>query len=160
MDEKKQEEIAYVLNRYESSIKYYWKSSTHNRKAYKSLRSLTIILGATLTLITSISSADFITSNELLKLNLTIASPILAAILTIASGFAQSFHWGATWRDMVLSAEQLEKERDRFKVTQPEDIDLTKEVSILNELVIDETTNFFQRILNSSKISKNSVDRK
>jgi hypothetical protein len=52
---------------------------------------------------------------------------------------------------MVINAMKLEKELDRFKVTSPDQIDLAKEVTILNELVIEETQGFFQRILDSAK---------
>ena len=151
MTENETDTYAYVLERYHSSIKYYWKASSHNRTAYKLTRSLTIVLGALVTLISSISTAEFISSNTSLQLPFAIATPILAAILTIAAGFAQSFHWGAAWRDMVINAQQLEKELDRFTVTPPDQIDLAKEVAVLNELVIDETQGFFQRILDSAK---------
>lgn len=152
--EKKEEMFTYVLDRYNSSIKYYWRSSRNNKRAYKLTRSLTIILGASVTLISSISSADFIASSPLLKINFAIATPLLAAILTIIGGFAQSFHWGAAWRDMVMNAQRLEKERDRFKVTKSEEIDMENEVSILNDLVLKETQSFFQRILDSTKVVK------
>lgn len=151
MTENEKDTYTYVLNRYDSSIKYYWNASAHNKRAYKLTRSLTIVLGALVTLISSISTAEFITSNSALQLSFAIATPILAAILTIAGGFAQSFHWGAAWRDMVINAQKLEKELDRFKVTSPDQIDLAKEVTILNELVIEETQGFFQRILDSAK---------
>jgi hypothetical protein len=151
MTEMEKDTHAYVLNRYESSIEYYWNAGAHNKRAYKLTRSLTIVLGALVTLISSISTAEFITSNSTLQLPFAIATPVLAAILTIAGGFAQSFHWGAAWRDMVINAQKLEKELDRFKVTSPDQIDLAKEVTILNELVIEETQSFFLRILDSAK---------
>ena len=157
MEEIPKENYKYVLDRYESSIKYYWSSSKRNKKAYKLTRSVTIVLGASVTLISSLSSADFITSISTLKISFAIATPVLAAILTIAAGFAQSFHWGAAWRDMVINAKELEKELDRFKVTKPEEIDMAKEVAILNELVITESQSFFQRILDSTKIIKKTT---
>ena len=157
MEGKPENKYKYVLERYDSSIKYYWSSSKRNKKAYKLTRSVTIILGALVTLISSISSANFITEITSLKISFAIATPVLAAILTIAGGFAQSFHWGAAWRDMVINAQKLEKERDRVQVTKPEEIDMAKEVSLLNELVITESQSFFQRILDSTKILKEPV---
>ena len=50
---------------------------------------------------------------------------------------------------MVLNGTRLEKERDRFLATKPEDRDLVKELDRLNTIVLDETRNFFQRVLDS-----------
>jgi len=119
---------SYVLKRYENAIKYYWKSSSHNKKAYKQSRSLTITLGASVTLISSISSASFISDNNSLSIFFAILTPIIAAILTIIGGFSNSFHWGATWRDMVLNAVRLEKERDIFLATNPQQRDIKQEL--------------------------------
>lgn len=139
----------YILNRYKDSINYYWGASASNKNNYKRSRSLTIILGALVTLVSSIASATFIVSNDILNTIFAIATPIIAALLTIISGFAQSFHWGATWRDMLLNAEQLEKERDRFLATPPEERDYKGELELLNNLVIEESRSFFQRVLDS-----------
>ena len=143
---------SFVLDRYNDKIKYYWKAATTNKRAYKLSRIVTVILGALVTLISSLTSADFIISVPWLKITFAIATPLFAAVLTISGGFAQSFHWGATWRDMVLNAERLEKEYDRVKITKPENIDLAKEVELLNEIVITETQSFFQRVLDVTKI--------
>ncbi|MBC8503882.1 MAG: DUF4231 domain-containing protein [Chloroflexi bacterium] len=139
----------YVLERYKDSIKYYWGASRHNKRAYRQSRSLAIILGALVTLISSLASASFIEDHEVLNVIFSVATPIVAATLTIIGGFAQSFHWGATWRDMVINAERLEKERDRLLATKPEDLDLKNELEILNSLIIDETRSFFRRVLDS-----------
>ena len=139
----------YILNRYKGSINYYWGASAANKNNYKRSRSLTIILGALVTLVSSIASATFIVSNDILNTIFAIATPIIAALLTIISGFAQSFHWGATWRDMLLNAERLEKERDRFLATKPEERDYKGELELLNSLVIEESRSFFQRVLDS-----------
>jgi hypothetical protein len=139
----------YVLSRYKNSIGYYWGASTSNKKAYKRTRSLTIILGALVTLISSLASASFVEANDIINTVFAITTPIVAALLTIIGGFAQSFHWGATWRDMVINAERLEKERDRFLATKPEERDIQNELDILNTLVIEETRSFFQRVLDS-----------
>jgi hypothetical protein len=141
----------YVLERYGNAVNYYWKTSRHNKRAYKLTRSLTVVLGALVTLLASLSSASFITSDPVWKTGFAIATPVLAAILTIVAGFSQAFQWGAAWRDMVLNAARLERERDRFYVTKPEERDPLKEVATLNDLVIAETETFFQRILGGSK---------
>lgn len=150
----------YVLQRYNSCIEYYWSASRHNKKAYKVTRSLVMILGAFVTLVASLSSASFIESNPVSDTAFAIASPILAAILTIAAGFSQTFHWGAAWRDMVLTAERLERERDRIAVTKTEERDTAKEMAILNDLVISESETFFQRILGGAKREKEGKESK
>ena len=144
----------FVEKRYQSASDYYWKASRHNKRAYKLTRSLVLILGAVVTLVTSLSSAAFITSNTFWDRFFTIGGPVLAAILTIVGGFSQAFQWGAAWNDMVMTAQRLEKERDRFLVTKPEERDLIKEVNMLNDFVLDETEGFFQRILGSTKSEK------
>lgn len=141
----------YILERYKNAIDYYWKASRNNKRAYKLTRSLTVILGELVTLIASLSSANFINSIRLLDTLFAIAAPVLAAVLTIVAGFAQTFHWGAARKDMVLNAQRLEKERDQFNVAKPEERDFAKELEVLNDLVITETQNFFQRILGSGK---------
>jgi hypothetical protein len=139
----------YILNQYKKKIDYYWAVSSINKHAYKRYRSWTIILGALITLISSISAAEFIQSVNWLRILFAIATPVIAASSAIMAGLGQNFHWGATWRDMVLNATRLEKERDRFLATKDETRDLEKELDILNTLVLEETRNFFQRILDS-----------
>lgn len=148
----------YVLQRYSSAIEYYWRASSHNKKSYKLTRSLVVILGALVTLVASLSSASFITSRPFWDTAFAIAAPVLAAILTIAGGFSQTFHWGAAWRDMAVNAERLERERDRILVAKPEERDPTKELAILNDLVIAETQTFFQRILGGAKSEKDEQE--
>jgi len=149
----------YVLDKYQGSIKYYWSASNKNKKSYKSSRSLTIILGALVTLISSISTASFIEDSPSLNVFFSVLTPVIAAALTIIGGFTQSFHWGATWRDMIVNAERLEKERDRFLATKPEERDLQNELEILNSIVIEETRNFFQRVLNSEVKPKDEKNK-
>jgi CHASE1-domain containing sensor protein len=138
----------YVLKQYEAKIKYYWDASRSNKESYKRYRTWTVILGAALTLISSIAAAEFIQSVTLLRVVFAVATPILAATMAVTSGLGQNFHWGATWRDMVLNATRLEMERDRFLAT-PTTRDCEKELAVLNGLVLEETKNFFQRILDS-----------
>jgi hypothetical protein len=140
----------FLLNRYEDRIGYYWRSSRHNKRAYKTSRFLTIILGAIVTLVASISSAEFVKSSGLSVL-FAVMTPVLAALLAIAGGLSQSFQWGAAWSEMVLTAELLEKERDRLTVTPAAEIDAAKELDVLNDLVVAESRNFFQRILGTQK---------
>ena len=143
MDEK------YVLERYKNQIDYYWKTSSSNKKAYKRSRTWTITLGALVTLVSSLASATFIDSNDFLNTLFAVGTPLIAALLTIISGFSQSFHWGAAWRDMVVNASRLEKERDRFLATKHEEKNFQSELDLLNSMVIEETQSFFQRVLDS-----------
>jgi hypothetical protein len=149
--EEKTTHDEYVLEKYKGAIKYYWKTSANNKRWYKTTRSLTVILGALVTLVASLTSADFIKDRAFWGLLFAIAAPVLAAVLTIVSGFSQAFHWGAAWRDMVLNAQRLERERDRFYVSEPGKRDREKELAILHNLVIAETQGFFQRILGGAK---------
>ena len=139
----------YVLNQYKSKIDYYWGASSSNKKAFKRYRTWTIILGSLVTLISSISAAEFLQDPAWIKYTFSVATPIIAATLTVISGLGQNFHWGSTWRDMVINATRLEKERDRFLATKKEKRDLEKELDILNSIVLEETRNFFQRVLDS-----------
>ena len=139
----------YVLNQYKSKIDYYWGASSSNKKAFKRYRTWTIILGSLVTLISSISAAEYLQDPVWVKNTFSVATPIIAATLTVISGLGQNFHWGSTWRDMVINATRLEKERDRFLATKKEKRDLEKELDILNSIVLEETRNFFQRVLDS-----------
>jgi hypothetical protein len=139
----------YVLKLYQSKIDYYWKASGTNKRSYKFYRTWTIILGALVTLISSISAAEFLQSIPWLRILFVVLTPLIAATLTILNGLGQNFHWGATWRDMVIGAARLERARDHFLATSPENRDLQKELDTLNSTVLEETTNFFQRVLDS-----------
>ena len=139
----------YVLGRYERAINYYWNAGKSNKRSYKLTRSITISLGALVTLISSLASANFIEENVLCSTLFAILTPILAAILTIVGGLANSFHWGATWRDMILNASNLERERDIFLATKPEERDIKVELVKMNDSVIKETDRFFKRVLDS-----------
>jgi hypothetical protein len=136
-----------VLEKYQKAIDYYWTASRYNKKSYKWSRYLIIILGATVTLFSSLSSAGFIEEATGLKITFAIITPLLAAILTIVGGFSQNFHWGATWRDMVVNAMKLEKARDLFLAEKPEKRNAEKELESMYTLIIGETQSFFQRVL-------------
>jgi hypothetical protein len=141
-----------VLDRYADSIAYYWKMSRYNKRSYKLTRYLMIVLGALVTLVSSLYSADFIKGGW--KVGFAVLTPLLAASLAIVGGVSQSFQWGAAWSDMVITAARMEKERDRISVTAPEQIDPVRELALLDDLVINETQGFFQRLFGSGGPAK------
>jgi hypothetical protein len=138
----------YVLQRYNEAIRYYWKASALNRRLYKWSRYLVVVFGAVVTLLASISSSSMITGAW--STAVAIATPLVAAVLTIIGGLSQSFQWGAAWQEMVLAAERLERERDRIMVTRS---DPTKDLEILHSHVLQESEGFFTRILGSVQTS-------
>lgn len=151
---------AYVKRRYDDAISYYWRAAATNKRTYKVNRSLVIILGAGVTLLSSMLSASFL-QDTWWSTAISIATPLSAAALTMINGFIQSFQSGGAWRDMVLSAERLEKERDRFLATPVGDKNYKRELSVLNSIVVNESTAFFKRILDSEyQIDENDDDKK
>jgi len=152
MDSVTENQIAKVLERYDKRIDYYWKDSQYNKRSYKTMRSLLTILGALLTLISSLSSASFVKGN--LAVVLAVVTPVLAAGMAIVGGVSQAFQWGAAWADSVMAAMRLEKERDRIAVTPPAAVDPLKEMARLDELVMAETQTFFQRLFGSTDAPK------
>ena len=80
---------SHVLQRYENTIRYYWRASARNKRAYKWTRYLTVVLGALVTLVASLSAANFLVSPWTTVFS--IATPTLAFILTITAGLMQSF---------------------------------------------------------------------
>jgi hypothetical protein len=143
-----------ILEQYDQRIQYYWKASQYNKNSYKATRYLTIVLGALVTLVASLSSADFIKSSNWLAFLFAVLTPLLAATLAIVGGVSQAFQWGAAWSDMVITATHLEKERDRIAVTPPQQLDPVKEMALLDDLVLTETQGFFQRLFGSGGPSK------
>lgn len=158
MTQIKEVDEQYILKQYKDKIDYYWAASRSNKNAYKRYRTWSIVLGALVTLVSSISAAEFIQSVDGLRIGFAIATPIIAAFLTVIGGLGQNFHWGATWRDMVVNATRLEKERDRFLATKPEERDFKKELDTLNSIILEETKNFFQRVLDSEVKPKDQTD--
>jgi hypothetical protein len=142
-----------VLDRYQERIAYYWKASRDNQRAYKTTRYLTVVLGAVVTLLSSLSSAYFVRGTWL-ETGFAVLTPLFAASLVIVGGFSQNFQWGATWSDTVITAERLEAERDRISVTPPGQIDAVKEMALLDQMVLDETKGFFQRLFGSAGSGK------
>lgn len=146
----------YVYEMYQDQIDYYRRKSVSNRKNYKGYRFLTILLGALVTLIASLSTSEIINSIDWIGGTFAIATPILAAALTIINSMSQNFQWGATWRDMSVNAQKLEKERDRFLTTAVGKRDYKYELKVLNKIVLQETEAFFKRILDSEVVPTDS----
>jgi hypothetical protein len=134
-----------LLDRYQERIQYYSKASQNNKRAYKTARYLTVVLGALVTLLASLSSAFFVRGTWL-ETGLDVLTPLLAAGLVIVGGFSQNFQWGAAWSDMRIAAERLETERDRISATPPDQIDTARELALLNAMVLDETRGFFRLV--------------
>lgn len=142
----------YVYDFYKNQIAYYRQKASYNKRSYKSFRTLTIVLGALVTLVASLTTSRFITALEWVEGIFTIATPMIAAALTIINALSQNFQWGATWRDMSISAQRLEKERDRFLTTPVDKRNHRRELEIINEIVLQETKAFFQRVLDSEVV--------
>ena len=142
-----------VMARYDDAISYYWAASKSNKRLYKLTRYLTIALGAFVTLISSLQSAEFIKTANLVTV-FAVLTPLLAATLAIVGGVSQAFQWGATWSDMTMTATKLQKERDRLSVMQATQIDAAKEMEFVDDLIISETQGFFQRLFGSSGTTK------
>ena len=155
METQNQQEMdKHIQKRYGEAIAYYWGASKANKRWYKRTRSFTVIIGALVTLIASLTSSKIIVDSGLETL-FGLGTPVLAAVLTTVAGFSQSFQWGSTWQNMVLTAQQLQKEFDRYLVTPVNERNFSKEVEVLNEFVITESRGFFERMLG---IAKPSVD--
>ena len=129
---------SYIAQLYERKIQYYWNASRNYKNLYTRFRTWTVILAA----------AEFIQSVPPLRITFAVATPLLAATLAVTTGLGQNFRWGATWLDMVVNATRLEMERDRFLAT-PNARNCEKELAIFNGLILEETKNLFQRILDS-----------
>lgn len=140
----------YVFERYESAIAYYQKASKFNKRYYKGTRILAVVFGALVTLMSSLSSSEFVRSTTSIDATFAIATPVLAALLAIIGGFSQTFQWGPAWQEMIVATEQLEAQRDRFLLTAKEKRDPLEEAETLNDLVLTETRGFFQRVLGAS----------
>jgi|MudIll2142460700_1097286.scaffolds.fasta_scaffold165243_1 hypothetical protein len=157
MTNEKVEMDKHINDRYKDAINYYWKTSKSNKKWYKLTRSFTVILGSLVTLISSLSSSKLIENTPFGDF-FVIGTPVIAACLTIIAGFSQSFQWGSTWQNMVLTAQLLQKEYDRYLVTIPSERDLFNEADILNKFLIKETESFFERMLGVGK-SKIEIEK-
>lgn len=151
----------YIQGRYQEAIDYYQRASKANKRWYKITRSLTVIFGALVTLVASLSSSEIIKDSEVVTTLFSLGTPILAAALTIIAGFSQSFQWGSTWQNMVLTAQCLQKEYDNYLVTPPNERNDQEESEKLNTFVITETEGFFERMLGGAiPSSKRAKDNK
>jgi len=148
----------YIRDRYKTAIDYYWRASKTNKKWYKITRSLTVIVGALVTLIASLSSSEIIAKSPNLEIIFMLGTPILAALLTITAGFSQSFQWGSAWQNMVLTAQQLQKELDNYLVTPVNERKFLEEAEKLNDFVIVESEGFFERMLGGAKPSNKKTE--
>ncbi|MBK9926816.1 MAG: DUF4231 domain-containing protein [Anaerolineales bacterium] len=142
----------YVHQAYDKQIDWYWKAGGANKQNYKRFRFWTIVLGSLVTLIASLTTTEIITKDPIIKGIFTLLTPILAAILTIINTMSQNFQWGATWRDMVVNASRLQKEKNRFLATKIEERDYRKELIRINTIVLEETQAFFRRILDTEAV--------
>jgi Protein of unknown function (DUF4231) len=148
----------YIQKRYREAIDYYWAASINNKRWYKMTRSFTVIIGALVTLIASLASSKILVDTPM-ETMFALGTPILAAILTIVAGFSQSFQWGSTWQNMILTAQQLQKEFDFYLVTPINKRDFNEEANKLNGFVIKESEGFFERMLGGGKPSIKDNDQ-
>lgn len=150
----------YIQDRYRNAINYYWSASKNNKKWYKATRSLTVIFGALVTLIASLASSKYFNGNPSLEILFAMGTPILAALLTIIAGFSQSFQWGSTWQNMILTAQHLQREFDKYLVIPENERNYREEAEKLNNFVIAETQGFFERMLGGSKFVDKRIEPK
>jgi len=153
---KDTDEHEIIKKRYETAINYYTNSSKKNKRWYKSTRSLIVVVGSIVTLTSSLSSSEVFADSQTFKILFSIGTPCLAAILTIVSGFSQSFQWGSTWQNMVLTSQVLEKEYNSYLVTPVDQRDYKRESEKINSLIITETQGFFGRML-GTKVTLNKI---
>ena len=142
----------YVHQTYEKQINWYWNASSKNKKSYKRYRTWTIVLGALVTLISSLTTTELIANIPILSNIFIILTPVLAATLTVSNTLSQNFQWGATWRDMVVNATRLQKEKNRFLATEAKERKYKRELIIINNIVLQETEAFFKRILDTEAV--------
>lgn len=147
-------EKAELLKRYDDQIDWYWKNSGQQKARFIRSRFAILVLGALVTLIASLAAASFVENSEFWDNVFKIATPVLAAVLAVLTGLSQTFQWGAAWREFNLSAMSLEKERDRILLTPPYRIDAVEEISKFNDLVIEETRRYFERVTGATRVAQ------
>lgn len=140
----------YIQKRYSNAISYYWTSSKSNKRWYKLTRSLTVIFGALVTLVAALASSEIFAVSPWSEI-FAIGTPVLAVLLTIIAGFSQGFQWGSAWQNMILTAEYLQKEFDKYLVTPLADRNYIEEAEKLNNFVINESEGFFERMLGNAR---------
>jgi len=137
----------YILRTYRENIDLSWRNAASSKRTYYLNRIMPILLGGILTFATTISSTQYISANETLKAIFAIATPLLAVALTVTNELTKINKPAESWRDMVVFAEKLEKERDRFLATKPGKRNHKKELDKIRSLVIRESRTFFRRTL-------------
>lgn len=142
----------YVEQRYRESLDYYWHSSIRNKRFYKVGRILTVVMGAAVTLVASLSSSSLLEESPIWQGIFVFGTPVMAALLTIIAGFSQTFQWGSAWQNMVLAAQRLQAEFDRFLSTPMYERDHRGELELLNEFVVGESETFFERMLGGARL--------
>lgn len=80
----------------------------------------------------------------------------IITLLTIIAGFSQTFQWGSAWQNMVLAAQRLQAEFDRFLTTPMELRNHRDELELLNEFVVGESETFFERMLGGARLVSES----
>jgi nanoRNase/pAp phosphatase (c-di-AMP/oligoRNAs hydrolase) len=148
-----------IQQRYQKAIGYYWTASKFNKRWYKLTRSLTVIFGALVTLIASLTSSEIITGHAVIENLFALGTPVLAALLTIIAGFSQSFQWGSTWQNMVITAQELQMEYDKYLVTAEAERNYLEEAEKLNTYVITESQSFFEKMLGSAMPTKKAENQ-
>ncbi len=139
-------EKATLLERYDRQIDWYWTNSSRQKKRFIYSRFTVLALGALVTLVASLAAATFVEESSFWDTTFKIVTPVLAAVLAVLTGLTQTFQWGAAWREMNLAAMALEKERDRIRLTPAYKVDAVAEIERFNDLVIDETRRYFERV--------------
>lgn len=146
----------YVEQRYRESLDYYWRSSVRNKRFYKVGRILTVVMGAAVTLVASLSSSSLLDNSPIWQGIFVFGTPLMAALLTIIAGFSQTFQWGSAWQNMVLAAQRLQAEFDRFLTTPMGQRNHRDELELLNEFVVGESETFFERMLGGARLAPES----
>ncbi len=144
--------VELIKKRYEEAIAYYKNSSRKNKNWYRRTTLIAVVLSAFVTLLSSLSSSKALENWP--TLIFVIGVPVTSFILTVIAGLTQIFHWGPAWRDMTLAQLKLQAAYDKFKTTDPKNVDCAKESEFLNSFIISESEEFFERML-SSKPSDN-----
>ncbi len=139
---------SHLLEQYGKRIDYYWRVAGKNKRQYMSARFAMVILGALVTLLSSLGSAEVLKGWPAGVL--AVLTPLTAAVLTVATGFSQQFQWGPAWSEMVLTATKLESERNRIFATADADLNLKAELASLDAIVMAETKTFFGRLFGSA----------
>ena len=159
LDKPKVVDDDYVLKQYNDKIEYYWRISSNNKRLFRNYRTWTVILSALLTLMSAASAFEFTQNHAWLKYTFQLYTLVIAATLTVMLGLGQNSHSGSSWRDMVITASRLERERDRFLAISPETRSIEKELDIINGIILEDTRSFFHSVVDNSQDEVNLMIR-